>query len=80
VMKSSHSGTPMLSPVAAVVPLAGVVADAGLSVALLPTVVLLLFVVSVFEQAINTRPQTRDNTKIVVLRINCSFFLDKHRA
>ena len=69
-MKSSHSAMPILSPVVEAVPVAGVVAVAGV---LVTTATLLLFVVSVVVQAINNRPQTRDNTKIVVLRINCSF-------
>jgi hypothetical protein len=42
VMKSSHSGTPMLSPVVEAVPVAGVVAAAGFSVVLLLEFVLLL--------------------------------------
>jgi hypothetical protein len=71
-MKSSHSGTPILSPLFEAVAVAGVlVAAAGLSV--LPEAVFELVVVSVFEQASATRASTRHNVRVVVLNIDSPF-------
>lgn len=62
----------MLSPlVEAVVVEAGVVAAAGFSV--VPEFVFVVVVVSVFEQAITTKPNTRHDIRIVVLTIEGSF-------
>src|SRR6185436_12222708 len=59
---SSHSATPISPPVEAAV-VAGVPAVAGFSVVL--ELLFALVSVSVFEQAINTRPNTRHNVRVI---------------
>ena len=71
-MKSSHSGTPTLSPLVEAVVVAGVVVAPGLSV--VPDAVLVFVFVSVVEQPIRKMANARHKTTPVVLRIYCSFF------
>src|SRR5688572_11738805 len=71
--KSSHSGTPMLPLVEAVV-VAGVLAAAGLSVVPDAVLVFVFVFVSVVEQPIRKMANARHKTTPVVLRMDCSFF------
>jgi hypothetical protein len=67
-MKSSHSGTPILSPAFEAISVFGVAMDFS------PVLMfeLLLLVVSVLEQPIKTMANAKDRISKVVLRMKCS--------